>query len=73
MTPPRGAAETGIKVVRHEQRQRFEAWDGDRVAGDTEYILAHDMVVFTHTEVDPSYEGQGVGSELAHTLRRGLR
>ena len=35
------------------------------MAGFVEYQLAKDLIVFTHTEVDPACEGQGVGSALA--------
>lgn len=38
--------------------------DGVR-AGVAEYRRRADRVVFTHTEVDPSFEGKGVGSALA--------
>ncbi len=34
-------------------------------AGRADYRLRASRVVFTHTEVDPAFEGQGVGSELA--------
>ncbi|MDA2803485.1 GNAT family N-acetyltransferase [Nocardiopsis suaedae] len=48
-------------------RRRYEARDAGAegtVAGFAEYLLAGEMVVFTHTEVDPSYEGRGIGSAL---------
>jgi predicted GNAT family acetyltransferase len=44
---------------------RYEARLGDEVAGFAEYTLDGDRIVFTHTEVDPAYEGEGVGSQLA--------
>jgi predicted GNAT family acetyltransferase len=48
---------------------RFEAHLGDQLAGVAEYQLAHDLIVFTHTEVEPAFEGRGVGSALAaHAL-----
>lgn len=37
----------------------------DRPAGRAFFQLRDDAVVFTHTEVDPAFEGQGVGSALA--------
>ena len=47
---------------------RYEARAGDEVAGFTEYVRADGpsgpVVVFTHTEVDPTFEGQGVGGAL---------
>ncbi|MFD6176306.1 MULTISPECIES: GNAT family N-acetyltransferase [unclassified Isoptericola] len=39
----------------------YERTDGDGSAGDG----SAGVVVFTHTEVDPAFEGQGIGSQLA--------
>ncbi|MFC3998164.1 GNAT family N-acetyltransferase [Nocardiopsis sediminis] len=44
--------------------KRFEARDGDALAGFAVYIPTDEMIVFTHTEVPPSYAGQGVGGAL---------
>lgn len=46
---------------------RFEARVGTAVAGYSEYILTDDLIVFSHTEVDPNFEGQGVGSALVRS------
>ncbi|MFT7836060.1 GNAT family N-acetyltransferase [Saccharothrix sp. BKS2] len=34
-------------------------------AGRAEYLRTAGLIVFTHTEVDPAFEGKGVGSALA--------
>lgn len=49
--------------------QRYElALDG-QVAAYAEYRLEGDRVRFTHTLVEPAYEGRGLGSKLArHAL-----
>ena len=48
---------------------RYEAHIDGRLAGFAEYRLTDELVVFTHTEVDPAFEGQGVGSAIArHAL-----
>ena len=44
---------------------RFEARIDGRLAGFAEYQLTDALIVFTHTEVDPAFEGQGVGSAIA--------
>ncbi len=45
-------------------RNRFEARvDGDP-AGFAEYMTTDTLIVFTHTEVDPRFEGKGVGGAL---------
>lgn len=45
---------------------RYEVLDDDGVvAGFAEYMeVRGDRIVFTHTEVDPAYEGRGLGSTL---------
>jgi len=53
-----------ITVTDAPGEQRYEARDGDAVVGFAAYRPAADVVVFTHTEVEPSYEGRGVGSTL---------
>jgi uncharacterized protein len=54
-----------LTVVDAPEAGRYEARFGDEVAGFAEYTLDGDQIVFTHTEVDPAYEGEGVGSRLA--------
>lgn len=44
---------------------RFEAHQDGQLAGFADYQLTDELVVFTHTEVTPAFEGQGVGSALA--------
>jgi uncharacterized protein len=44
---------------------RYELRVGGVVAAYSEYNLLNDAVMFTHTEVLPQYEGQGLGSKLA--------
>jgi uncharacterized protein len=54
-------------VVDVPERRRYEALDvdgDDHVAGFAEYLRTDGMITFTHTEVSPGYEGQGVGSAL---------
>lgn len=53
-----------LTVADAPDRERYEATDGSTVAGFAAYQRARGLVVFTHTEVDPSYEGKGVGSSL---------
>ena len=44
---------------------RFEALLDGGLAGFAEYHDRGGRRVFTHTEVDPAFEGQGIGSTLA--------
>jgi hypothetical protein len=52
-------------VTDNNEAKRFEAHVGGRLAGFADYQLTDELVVFTHTEVDPAFEGQGVGSAIA--------
>jgi predicted GNAT family acetyltransferase len=53
------------EVTDNRSSRRFEAREGDQLAGFSEYTRTAEMIVFTHTEVEPGHEGRGVGSELA--------
>ena len=44
---------------------RYEGWMDGELAGFAAYQLDGDRIIFTHTEVDDAYEGQGVGSAIA--------
>jgi uncharacterized protein len=54
-----------IDVTDNPKRRRYEARIDGALAGFAAYDLAGERIVFTHTEVDPQYEGRGVGSALA--------
>jgi predicted GNAT family acetyltransferase len=63
-----------ITVRDDPARARYEAWTPDgRLAGFAAYQLVADLVVMTHTEVDPAYEGQGVGTALVRGALDDLR
>jgi predicted GNAT family acetyltransferase len=54
-----------IVVVDNREASRYEGWSGDTLAGFAEYRLVGERIVFTHTEVDDAFGGQGVGSAIA--------
>ena len=54
-----------VAVVDNPAQRRFEARLDGALAGFAEYQLTDQLVVFTHTEVDPAYEGRGVGGAIA--------
>ncbi len=60
-------------VTDNAELQRFEAHLDGKLAGFAEYQLTDELVVFTHTEVDPAFEGNGVGSALARFALDQLR
>jgi predicted GNAT family acetyltransferase len=67
-----------LTVVENADERRYEARVGSEVVGFLEYRLAQDgRMMLLHTEVDPSVEGEGVGSQLVAWVlddirRRGL-
>ncbi|MFI7608399.1 GNAT family N-acetyltransferase [Micromonospora sp. NPDC049366] len=51
------------------ERERFEARDeAGTLAGIVTYQLTGTIIAYTHTEVDPEFEGKGVGSTLARAV-----
>ena len=60
---------SNITFTNNEAGHRYEASLDGKLAAYAEYNLLTDAVMFTHTEVLPEHEGQGVGSAIAkHVL-----
>lgn len=61
------ASEAGstIDLIDNPQARRFELHVDGALAGAAEYVLQDGQIVLTHTEVDPAYDGRGLGSRLA--------
>ena len=53
------------RVVDAPERARFEIFADGRLAGFAEYNRSERQIEFTHTEIDPAFEGKGLGSILA--------
>lgn len=62
-----------VDVAKNPDRSRYEGWVDGELAGFAGYVLARGVVVFSHTEVDPSFEGQGVGSAIARAALDAVR
>jgi predicted GNAT family acetyltransferase len=67
-----------ITVTDNREHHRFEAHAGDTLAGFAAYTRTAELIAFLHTEVDPAFEGRGVGAALARsgvdaTRAEGLR
>lgn len=56
---------TDVVVTNNDSASRYEAHVDGLLAGFADYRLKDDVILFTHTEVDPTFEGQGVGGALA--------
>jgi len=61
MTGDTGSA---LRVIDAPDRHRYEIVRDGTVVGYAAYQKTDRLIVFTHTEVDPSLEGQGVGGLL---------
>ena len=61
------------EVVNNEALRRYEGHVDGALAGFAEYQLTDELIVFTHTEVDPAFEGQGVGSAIARSALDDVR
>lgn len=60
---------SAVLVTNNESEHRYEAYLDGGLAGFAEYQLSDDLIVFTHTEVDPACEGKGIGGAIArHAL-----
>jgi hypothetical protein len=59
------ASSTPTYAIRDNlQKHRFEADLGDGSLAIADYELLQSKIIFTHTEVPPAHEGQGIGSAL---------
>lgn len=63
----------GATVTHDAAASRYELSLGGRVVGHADYVLQGDAVRFTHTEVDPGHEGQGLASKLAQFALEDVR
>jgi uncharacterized protein len=54
-----------VVVTHHPEESRYEAHVDGALAGFAAYRIVGGNQVFTHTEVDDPFEGQGVGGALA--------
>lgn len=63
-----------VSVTNDAEGRRYEALvEQATVAGFVEYQETSELVVLTHTEVDPSFEGRGIGSALARAALDDIR
>jgi len=51
-------------VADRPDRRRYEISSDGEPAGYAEYILTDTLITFTHTEIDPAFEGKGLGGAL---------
>ncbi|MBO8200248.1 GNAT family N-acetyltransferase [Streptomyces smyrnaeus] len=62
------AGEQQPEISDNAAEGRYEARIGGSLAGIAQYLRAPGVIAVTHTEVEPEYEGQGVGGALSHHI-----
>ena len=58
---------TDITVTRNDDASRYEIRSDGGLAGFAEFELRPGAIRFTHTEIDPAFQGQGLAGILAKT------
>ncbi|GAA4870609.1 GNAT family N-acetyltransferase [Kitasatospora terrestris] len=53
------------RVSDNPELSRFEIHTDEGLAGFAEYHLSEGELAFIHTEIDPQFEGRGLGGRLA--------
>jgi len=56
---------TAVTITRNDDASRYEIRSDDVLAGFAEFELRPGAVRFTHTEIDPAFQGQGLAGKLA--------
>jgi predicted GNAT family acetyltransferase len=62
-----------VEVRDNPDDSRFEAYVDGELAGFSAYVVSHGTLNFVHTQVDDTYEGQGIGSVLVRQSLDQLR
>jgi uncharacterized protein len=57
-------AQMDVRVTDNPEEQRYELWLGTTRAGFIQYRTEPGTIVLVHTEVEPAFEGQGLGARL---------
>jgi uncharacterized protein len=58
--------DTTVAVTDNADLERYEITADGALAGFTAYRRRPGLIAFTHTEIDPAFEGRGLGGRLVH-------
>jgi uncharacterized protein len=61
------------RIFDNAEDERYELWIDDERAGVIEYETSPGVVVLIHTEIDPAFEGRGLGSKLIAAALKDIR
>jgi len=56
--------DTEPRLIDNAAEHRYELWVGNQRAGVIEYGIRPGVVELIHTEIDPAFEGRGLGTRL---------
>ncbi|UNS99723.1 N-acetyltransferase [Streptomyces tubbatahanensis] len=68
-----GEEQQRIEFCDNAAEGRYEARVGGTLAGVAQYLRAPGVVAVTHTEVEPAFEGRGVGGALSHHILQAVQ
>jgi len=51
-------------IEHNDRKSRFEIFADGELAGSAHYSLSNGVATFDHTEVDPKFNGRGLGTTL---------
>ena len=53
-----------LRVIDNPSELRYELWSADTLVGMIRYTRDGDVLTLVHTEVEPAFEGGGLGATL---------
>lgn len=62
---PTTASDPERRVVRNDEKNRYDIFLGEELAGFAEYVERDNDTDFVHTEIDGAFAGKGLGGVLA--------
>ncbi len=62
-----------ITIVFEPDNKRAAAYDQDKLVGECTYSPSDTLWIIDHTEVDPSYGGQGIAANLVKAVADAAR
>jgi hypothetical protein len=55
-----------MEIINNVEASRFEMPLEDGAVAFLDYVMAHDHIVYVHTEVPEQHGGKGIATQLAH-------
>lgn len=62
-----------VRVRDNPEQRRYELHVGSELAGVADYHAQPGLVTIMHTEIDPAFEGRGLGSQFVEAMLDDIR